>query len=415
MKTRLVFLAVFVLGLFASAVSQVYYFAGNGHYYELVATPRTWDLARDEATTRTYFGVTGHLLTISNQAENDFIVATWGETAREKYIGGHTTASVWGWVTGEPFVYTNWAPGEPNGSDAINFFGAGTLGSWNDVPSFLQLGYFVEYDVPLTRTLTVQSQNPNSGVPITVYTADTGGLKNGTTTFTRTYNTGSTVSIGAPATAAGFFFHYWEVDGVPATAFRTLAVNLQLDHTVKAVYRDAFIVSINSVNPTSGVPISVWTADELGRTHATTAFDRLYTQGTSASFTAPRVVGNNYFLRWDLDGSPWQAMATVTLSVSMARTLTAVYATGIVLTVEASEPSVPIQVWGRDKVGQGNGATTFTRLWAPGTSISMTAPATQNGKPFLRWEKDGVAVSGTAKTVTVTMDVAHTLRAVYAP
>jgi hypothetical protein len=103
------------------------------------------------------------------------------------------------------------------------------------------------------------------------------------------------------------------------------------------------------------------------------------------------------------------------LSVSMARSITAVYATGIVLTVESSEPAVPIQVWGRDKIGQGNGATSFTRLWAAGTTIAMTAPATQNGKPFVRWEKDGVPVSGTARTISVLMDVDHTVRAVYAP
>ena len=408
---------VSILGLAAAGFSQTYW-AGNGHYYELVTSPLIWTEARTAASLKSYLGVQGHLLTINSQAENDFITATWGEVAREKYTGGYLDLGVWKWVTGEAWTYTNWGPGEPNGTfnaNVMNFFGQATLGSWNDVPDWEILGYFIEYDVPLDRILTIQSANPATGVPITVYTADKNGATNGTTTFTRTYVNGVTATLAAPANVGGQFFDRWEKNGANFSTNKTINVLMNANNTLKAVFLKAFNLTINSTNPASGVPISVWAADEFGRTHGTTTFGRTYTQGTVAAFTAPQVVGNNYFMRWNLDGNSWQATGTVSLSVSASRTLTAVYGTGVVLTVQATQNAVPIQVWTRDKLGQMNGATNFTRLYAPATAVAMTAPATAAGKAFVRWEKDGVAIGGTSRTASVTMDAAHTMRAVFAP
>ena len=85
----------------------------NGHTYELVTTPRTWNDAKLDAESRSYLGVSGHLLTITSQEEQDFIINVFGEPLREKWTGGFEIQGVWQWVTGEPFGYTNWAPGEP--------------------------------------------------------------------------------------------------------------------------------------------------------------------------------------------------------------------------------------------------------------------------------------------------------------
>lgn len=411
-----------ILGLVATLIglgnAQIYW-SGNGHYYELVTSPLTWDQARLAASMRSFMGVQGHLLTISSQAENDFITANWGEAAREKYTGGYLDLGVWKWVTGEPWNYTNWAPGEPNGTfnaNVMNFFGQATLGTWNDVPDWEVLGYFVEYDVPLDRVLTIQSANPATGVPITVYTADKNGNKNGTTSFTRIYTSNTTATLAAPANVGGQFFDHWEKDGVGIGTNKTISVLMNANHTVKAVFLKAFNITINSQNPASGVPITVWAADEFGRTNGTTTFGRTYTQGTAAAFTAPQVVGGTqYFMRWNLDGSPWQATGTVSLNVSASRTLTAVYGTGVILTVQATQNAVPIQIWARDKLGQQHGSTNFTRLYAPATAVAMTAPPTAAGKAFLHWEKDGATVPGTSRTTSVTMDAAHTMRAVYAP
>jgi hypothetical protein len=87
-----------------------------------------------------------------------------------------------------------------------------------------------------TSTLTVASVNPASGVAITVSPNDTGGLGNGTTQFTRTYNTNTVVSLTAPATASGNNFQKWQRDSVDFS--NNLAVNVTMDanHTMTAVY-----------------------------------------------------------------------------------------------------------------------------------------------------------------------------------
>jgi hypothetical protein len=61
----------------------------------------------------------------------------------------------WSWVTGDPFVYTNWAAGEPN-----DFYGADseqhlefwiTPGTWNDQCNCVQPGFVVEYEPPSNK------------------------------------------------------------------------------------------------------------------------------------------------------------------------------------------------------------------------------------------------------------------------
>jgi hypothetical protein len=67
------------------------------------------------------------------------------------------------WVTGEPFTYKNWAPGQPNNNqneDRIQFGGqADRSWAWNDIgqnnTNFTR-GFIVEYDRhPNAVTLTV--------------------------------------------------------------------------------------------------------------------------------------------------------------------------------------------------------------------------------------------------------------------
>jgi len=97
---------------------------GNGHAYDLIVTSLLWTEAKIDAEARG-----GHLATITSQAEQDFIEAnfaplptpnTWiGFTDNEAFGGSEagTNPTVgWVWITGEPFVFTNWdlAQNEPN-------------------------------------------------------------------------------------------------------------------------------------------------------------------------------------------------------------------------------------------------------------------------------------------------------------
>src|ERR1700752_2315660 len=88
-----------------------------------------------------------------------------------------------------------------------------------------------------TFQLTVGSTNPSSGVSINVSPNDNGGLGNGTTQFTRTYNHFTTVSLSAPISAGGnSYFQKWQRDGVDLTTTRNTTVNMGSNHTMTAVY-----------------------------------------------------------------------------------------------------------------------------------------------------------------------------------
>lgn len=157
MELNMSSLRVFIVGMCVLASSlaspQMVRWSGNGNFYERVPTWRTWLEARDDAASRTFLGVKGHLMTLTSSGEQAFIVATFGEPLREGSLGGFKAGGVWRWVTREPWNYTNWAPGEPNGSDYLAFHGGSFLGSWNDRPNSDTRHYFVEYPVRLVDSL----------------------------------------------------------------------------------------------------------------------------------------------------------------------------------------------------------------------------------------------------------------------
>lgn len=91
---------------------------------------------------------------------------------------------------------------------------------------------------PTTRTLTVGS-SPASGVTIGVSPADNNGAANGTTSFTRTYNDGTTVALTAPATASGNAFEKWQKNGADFSTNAAISVTLTASDTYTAVYASA--------------------------------------------------------------------------------------------------------------------------------------------------------------------------------
>lgn len=89
---------------------------------------------------------------------------------------------------------------------------------------------------PPTRTLTVMSSNPSSGVSITVSPNDNNGQGNGVTPFTRIYNNNTNMALTAPATAGGNSFLKWQLDGVDLTTGLLTNFVMDADHTITAVY-----------------------------------------------------------------------------------------------------------------------------------------------------------------------------------
>ncbi|MBS9395619.1 MAG: hypothetical protein HEQ30_21640 [Dolichospermum sp. OL01] len=105
----------------------------NGSQYTLTSYG-TWQEAQAQAQS-----LGGNLVTINNQAEQDWLVSTFGVN-QTLWIGltDEVTEGQFKWVSGEISTYTNWLPGEPNngwdGEDYVemNF---GSPGKWNDSSS----------------------------------------------------------------------------------------------------------------------------------------------------------------------------------------------------------------------------------------------------------------------------------------
>lgn len=138
---------------------------GNGHYYEYVANyGLTWTQALNDAAVMTWSGAPGHLATITNQAENDWVWATLDPS--RAWLGGYQDADApsssagWHWVTGEPWIYTNWHSGEPNDLGTKNEWALhfDQYSFWNDVDGTNDNtvpGFVVEYEtvpVPVEGT-----------------------------------------------------------------------------------------------------------------------------------------------------------------------------------------------------------------------------------------------------------------------
>lgn len=87
-----------------------------------------------------------------------------------------------------------------------------------------------------TYTLTVASVNPASGVAITVSPLDNNGAGNGSTEFTRTYNSGTTVTLTAPATANGNNFQKWLNGTADYATTQATSVTMSANTTMTAVY-----------------------------------------------------------------------------------------------------------------------------------------------------------------------------------
>jgi predicted outer membrane repeat protein len=138
--------SILLLSLCSTAVAQSSppsgwswtYNPSNGHYYALTSSD-DWAAVQAEA-----ISAEAHLVTINNQAENDWIVANINiGTGVDSgvWIGYQLENSAWEWVSGMDYSYENWDIGEPNGGGSnypvANMWGddpsSGRIeGAWND-------------------------------------------------------------------------------------------------------------------------------------------------------------------------------------------------------------------------------------------------------------------------------------------
>ena len=133
---------------------------GNGHWYDFVGFGLNgvqggfadWENAKLDAESRG-----GHLATFTSAAEWSFFRSVYPANADLiMWIGGYQTSpsgpdlDSWAWVTGEPWSFTAWYGGDPNGgtgeSHLVTWFHTGT--GWADHYSPYGPGfrYGIEYD-----------------------------------------------------------------------------------------------------------------------------------------------------------------------------------------------------------------------------------------------------------------------------
>ncbi|MGQ0761242.1 MAG: pre-peptidase C-terminal domain-containing protein [Acidobacteriota bacterium] len=223
----------------------------------------------------------------------------------------------------------------PPSSGTITLTQSGTYTIWAN--SFLanQTGPYsvtLSGTPPPTRTLTVASSNPSSGVNITVSPNDNGGLGNGTTQFTRTYNPNINVHLQAPAVApGGSIFQEWRRDGVFFTSNAQTIVVMDIDHTMTAVYRAPIVYTVTFVSsPTNGVAITVSPNDNNGQGNGTTQFTRQYNETTVVNLFAPATHPStgNPFQWWQKDSSVYSSTQNISVTMTgspTSFTMTAVY------------------------------------------------------------------------------------------
>lgn len=128
--------------------------------YTLVRQPAvSWSEARDACRISG-----GHLATIHSEAESARVQSLLGGVLGA-WLGGTNLDGEWRWITGEPFDYTNWDPGEPNNATGDEHYlqiwspdyDPAKAGTWNDnaLVSRHVDGYICEYEYRVFYSLSI--------------------------------------------------------------------------------------------------------------------------------------------------------------------------------------------------------------------------------------------------------------------
>ena len=337
--------------------------------------------------------------------------------------GGAGNPTPTGSVTLTSGTYTSTAATLSSGSATINV-PAGSLATGSDSltvsytpdtasSSSYNSGTGTSPAVTVTHVyvLTVNSSNPASGLAITVSPADNNGAGNGTTAFTRTYNSGASVTLTAPATSGSNTFSSWT--GCTSASTVTCTVAMNASATVTANYATpTFVLTVNSTNPASGLAITVSPADVNSATNGTTSFTRTYNSGTSVTLTAPATSGSNTFTSWT--GCTSASTVTCTVALGVNTTVTANYAapakttptvsvTPSASSITAAQPlSVTVVVNGGIGKPTPTGSVTLTS-----GSYTSTAATLSSGSATINVAAGSLAGGSDTLTVSYAPDAAN--------
>jgi C1A family cysteine protease len=148
----------------------------NGHWYQRFDNTMTWHEAKSHCE-----NIGGHLATITSLDENLFVYKLFSGGWNRAWLGAtdEQTEGIWEWVTGEPWGFTNWAPGEPNNLDNENYLEmyGWAEGRWNDVYNSGEHDFTIcEWDQPNYCIADLNGDRDVDGSDLTVFAADYGRI-----------------------------------------------------------------------------------------------------------------------------------------------------------------------------------------------------------------------------------------------
>ena len=144
----------------------------NGNYYYLLSN-NTWTASEAEAV-----GLGGHLATVNDAVENQWIFDTFGHfggVERALWIGlsDAETEGTFKWASGEPVSFLNWDAVQPDNAgdeDYVHLFQAGgpfVPAKWNDLPNISSNGeipgLFGVVEAKVIKRWAARNNGANSG------------------------------------------------------------------------------------------------------------------------------------------------------------------------------------------------------------------------------------------------------------
>jgi hypothetical protein len=173
-----------------------------------------------------------------------------------------------------------------------------------------------------------------------------------------------------------------------------------------------YVLTVNSLNPTTGVTIEVTPVDASGTGNGATSFTRTYAAGTSVTLTAPVTAGTDTFISWT--GCTNASTFTCTVVMGTGTTVTANYQAppAYTLTVNSANPTggVAISAAPADNNGSSGGTTGFILTYNAGTTVTLAAAAMSDSNSFASWTGCNTA---TIVTCNVIMNGNKTVTASY--
>jgi hypothetical protein len=127
-------------------------FEYSGHFYELSSFPTNWTSARDDTASRTYRGMPGHLMTMTEYREAPAVKAFFQLSSF--WLAATNTSGAWIWTDGPEANMT--VPSQmsvgilPRTGECAMYTGGSRITSSScDVPRF----FVIEYECDLTSSI----------------------------------------------------------------------------------------------------------------------------------------------------------------------------------------------------------------------------------------------------------------------